>query len=730
MSGLFRYSPMNRRDADTVPFLPFLLVVVGLLAVLADANAGLSAVPESPTAITREQPIHLTAQAENNFLLLADNQPAQTRKKRRGRRWFSFNRVNRVFRRIDKKVIQPVFVKPVKRTLSTVNRIAQDAGEAVGRGAGWGISQPFSLVDRRVGKQVRETSQNVLGGAGRKLGPYWLATKTPFGQKLRRFENQFKRAEVSVKNARAMAKDAPVIINSIIDEKYHRLLNRGRDKLAQKAGPRLAKLVNKTKTKVNRIKHKLDEIRQKGRELEERARWITDPAAKIQMETERKAHKYKERFYRKAKERYEKEKREFHQRMENSFQKRARPAKEVYDKVVHKIERGKEKIEENRQKIEGKVERVIDKADEKLQRGEHKYTSLRDKIRRIFDQLPTTPPTVPGKPRLSDEERRTAERDAQKKDEEQAAVDKAVAETVRKAKAEKERAEREKAAKEKARKEREKKEKAKREKAEREKAEKEKRAAQKADVCEVYDPTNPACESGSRVGADKRQIEKAQEKKEIFEKSAPVKLAGLSEGRSGVIRTDMETVRAETRSKDEKPGITDKPVKDTIAEEFGSPAAPAGKPATDSSKISKTVTTKPAQPVKTVPSTPVTPPAPQTPSMPAAVTDFAGTWSSKRPCIEAGEGGDYSFTWKIKLTQTGSSVKGTVFFHNCPCGGRASYSLSGTATASSSIQLKGSKVSGRGPLGKESPPSQTFRIVKNGTPNPNYGPGRSSPCEN
>lgn len=107
---------------------------------------------------------------------------------------------------------------------------------------------------------------------------------------------------------------------------------------------------------------------------------------------------------------------------------------------------------------------------------------------------------------------------------------------------------------------------------------------------------------------------------------------------------------------------------------------------------------------------PDTPPAP-------VVTNFANIYTG---AVCPGVGGAAGFRWHVALSQNGASVTGTISFHKCPGGGRAVYSVSGTATASGTISLSGTLIDGRGPLGGSAPGSQTFSFTIPGAPSPNF----------
>ncbi|PLW67125.1 hypothetical protein C0039_18600 [Pseudohalioglobus lutimaris] len=119
---------------------------------------------------------------------------------------------------------------------------------------------------------------------------------------------------------------------------------------------------------------------------------------------------------------------------------------------------------------------------------------------------------------------------------------------------------------------------------------------------------------------------------------------------------------------------------------------------------------------------PAASPAPAPVPDPAPVyTQFAGRWNSKGKCRDAP---DAPFRWVVNLTQNGNSVSGSIGFHKCPGGGRASFNVSGTAGTGPKVTLKGSLFSSRGPLADvvRRNPSPTFTLQKGGAPSPNYAP--------
>ena len=99
------------------------------------------------------------------------------------------------------------------------------------------------------------------------------------------------------------------------------------------------------------------------------------------------------------------------------------------------------------------------------------------------------------------------------------------------------------------------------------------------------------------------------------------------------------------------------------------------------------------------------------------LTNFAGSWHSAATC----DNPDAPYRWEINLQQDANGVvTGYIYFHDCPGGGRAAYSVSGTATSADSITLEGQKESQRGGLGSSAPGSQTFTLNQGGAPEPNF----------
>jgi hypothetical protein len=103
------------------------------------------------------------------------------------------------------------------------------------------------------------------------------------------------------------------------------------------------------------------------------------------------------------------------------------------------------------------------------------------------------------------------------------------------------------------------------------------------------------------------------------------------------------------------------------------------------------------------------------------VVNFGGSWHGPPECGEA----DAPYRWKIELQHDPDTnyVHGTISFHDCPGGGRVSYSVAGYATPGAYfVDLEGTKQSGRGGLGGSAPATQTFRIRPGMPPEPNMAP--------
>lgn len=98
--------------------------------------------------------------------------------------------------------------------------------------------------------------------------------------------------------------------------------------------------------------------------------------------------------------------------------------------------------------------------------------------------------------------------------------------------------------------------------------------------------------------------------------------------------------------------------------------------------------------------------------------DFDGGLTSEVKCTSGG------FTWEVNLTQTFAKVRGTIAFHACPGGGRATYGVNGTAQLGGQIvELEGTKrIPAQGGLGLDvnSPRKQTFFFERGSEPDPNF----------
>ena len=99
---------------------------------------------------------------------------------------------------------------------------------------------------------------------------------------------------------------------------------------------------------------------------------------------------------------------------------------------------------------------------------------------------------------------------------------------------------------------------------------------------------------------------------------------------------------------------------------------------------------------------------------------ISGTWHGAA-CTES-ESNPYR--WEIKLSQDiDGNVIGDLYFHACPGGGAAFYSLSGTQkTGEDWVTLTGNYTNGRGDLGNSAPRQATFTVKFNEPPSPNYAP--------
>ncbi len=123
-------------------------------------------------------------------------------------------------------------------------------------------------------------------------------------------------------------------------------------------------------------------------------------------------------------------------------------------------------------------------------------------------------------------------------------------------------------------------------------------------------------------------------------------------------------------------------------------------------------TPKPPVPPTTPPS-PTPDPSPQNP----VVQNRTLKWHSSSVCNEA-EGTLYGWQWLVSLNQSGDSVSGSIYFHKCPGGGRASYSLTGKANADGSFAVNGTRGDSRGPLANTAPRQRNFVLREGQPPNP------------
>ncbi len=105
------------------------------------------------------------------------------------------------------------------------------------------------------------------------------------------------------------------------------------------------------------------------------------------------------------------------------------------------------------------------------------------------------------------------------------------------------------------------------------------------------------------------------------------------------------------------------------------------------------------------------------PPDPGTVTNFDGRFTSAGTCAATGNA---AFRWVVDLNQTDDQVTGVIAFHKCPGEGRAEYSVTGTATTASSVQLNGTLTSSQGPMAATAPANQTFTVSVGQAPNPNF----------
>jgi len=140
---------------------------------------------------------------------------------------------------------------------------------------------------------------------------------------------------------------------------------------------------------------------------------------------------------------------------------------------------------------------------------------------------------------------------------------------------------------------------------------------------------------------------------------------------------------------------------------------PQGTPSPPTATHTPTATATPP-PTATPTKTPPPEPTPTT----AAPTNFAGFWQGA--ACPTGPN-----RWVVSLTQNGTAVSGSISFHNCPGGGRAEYSVSGTAGTGPSVTLSGPRTSAQGDPGglpDTTPLNGTFTFSPPGPPSPNSAP--------
>ncbi len=101
--------------------------------------------------------------------------------------------------------------------------------------------------------------------------------------------------------------------------------------------------------------------------------------------------------------------------------------------------------------------------------------------------------------------------------------------------------------------------------------------------------------------------------------------------------------------------------------------------------------------------------------------DGTYSWSSSTLCQEGDASGPYNRTWLTGLTIDGDDLRGTIYFHACPGGGRAAYSLSGVLDSDSDVfVVSGQLTSSRGPLAETVPDSAIFTLSNGAAPSPNF----------
>lgn len=95
--------------------------------------------------------------------------------------------------------------------------------------------------------------------------------------------------------------------------------------------------------------------------------------------------------------------------------------------------------------------------------------------------------------------------------------------------------------------------------------------------------------------------------------------------------------------------------------------------------------------------------------------NFTGSYHSDEACPEGGE--DAPYTWGLTLRQDGMQVFGDLYYHRCPGGGRAYYTVRGTAVeGATTLTLRATKTGGRGDLGDMAVSEFDFTFSPGGEP--------------
>jgi hypothetical protein len=99
---------------------------------------------------------------------------------------------------------------------------------------------------------------------------------------------------------------------------------------------------------------------------------------------------------------------------------------------------------------------------------------------------------------------------------------------------------------------------------------------------------------------------------------------------------------------------------------------------------------------------------------------ISGTWHG----ADCDESESNPYRWAITLDQTSDGyATGDIYFHACPGGGAAFYSLTGTQKPGEDwIVLDAAYTGGRGDLGESAPYETSFKVRLNRPPEPNFAP--------